>query len=569
MTNESKDRNNNNIINSIGNKKVKSLLKDNKKGDNKKLEDKVDELFNKLFNNSGIFSTNTLKEFLKKYTYTKYYYSQIGIKNHILKNILEKPIGLEHNKKKDGDKEDFFLQHNRLIHSFNCVELAKKWFEKSKTEINQIKNLEKDLLQAVFLHDMGHMPTSHSAEEIFQELNWQLPDSKSYEFRHDEAQIDRLMLLLNSAKRTSPKEKSLQIDKIGNIMAGISGFPSIDMIVNSPVDVDKIEYIFRDTTITGRGIRLPSQEEWFDDFLEGQHLTKGGFISLNGRASEAMLSLLIERQYLYENFYLHEEIRAVEYLAKEAIKRWLIFKVNSEYWQEIENKKREEIKKKEVEEITPDTRFKNGEIAFKIFNNEYINWLESDFLKNNSGNENSVTPEFDFIVKKIIPELEKDNRLSEEFKDGILKYLKNSQPSEKVREDLNIRGPWFMEKNYYNKIREIARYFSKLFSGKVFVDVVKLPSFLSYPETRKFRDMDGKEYFHEVCFVPSEKPYEWKGKKEGRIPLWKVNFKNFEKNYCKVILFTKTGESASFANMMRDYFLKLLRDENIEIKEGI
>lgn len=82
-----------------------------------------------------------------------------------------------------------------------------------------------------------------------------------------------------------------------------TGKPYLDAIVNSAVDADKIDYIFRDLRFLQFGSSLPPEQNgWLQEFLSDQDLSPEGLIRLNGRSVLMAKELLETRRRLYIEF---------------------------------------------------------------------------------------------------------------------------------------------------------------------------------------------------------------------------------------------------------------------------
>jgi len=54
----------------------------------------------------------------------------------------------------------------------------------------------------------------------------------------------------------------------------------MEAIIDSALDVDKVEYIFHDTHLTGQAVRLTALDSWLEEFLDGQSTTPEGSLGL-------------------------------------------------------------------------------------------------------------------------------------------------------------------------------------------------------------------------------------------------------------------------------------------------
>ena len=169
--------------------------------------------------------------------------------------------------------------HNRFVHSIGVYHLGKKAFdnfkknviEKNFTEFSNIdwENLRKTFLLACLLHDVGHSPFSHTGEEYYknstnfqEELKKAFPTN--YNFHNDiktntgkpheaMSSIVGLELIKNQAK-TGIDEELFVRSIIGVTYQSTDKLIEntiIGMLNGSLIDVDKLDYLIRDSYVTG------------------------------------------------------------------------------------------------------------------------------------------------------------------------------------------------------------------------------------------------------------------------------------------------------------------------------
>ncbi len=233
-------------------------------------------------------------------------------------------------------------RHNRRAHSLGAAHLAMYWIPALLDDQGSVPGFSHTSLASLaFLacahHDLGHLPYTHLAEEVFDELHWTTHEW-SEGFRHDEAIFATSFSSLRDEATATIARVAVElsvstedvIDIVNRAVEGRSGIPLLDAVVNSPLDADKIDYVFRDCHELGQSVRLPVKRrcEWFEAFVKDrQILLPSGMIGISGVAGEYARDLIEERWWLYKNMYLRPGYRVVERIARGVVMLWLTHRV--------------------------------------------------------------------------------------------------------------------------------------------------------------------------------------------------------------------------------------------------
>lgn len=162
--------------------------------------------------------------------------------------------------------------HHRFSHSLGACHLAGRAFQSIFSE-SSLSSKKKDFFYKLIrigslLHDIGHGPLSHSSEEkmpLLKNLHLPYPCSPNKKASHEDYSV--LFILyhkeLNSLLKKMNIEPQWLIPLINSsfpcndefydifIEKGINYFPVLKQIVNSEIDVDRIDYLSRDSFYCG------------------------------------------------------------------------------------------------------------------------------------------------------------------------------------------------------------------------------------------------------------------------------------------------------------------------------
>lgn len=235
--------------------------------------------------------------------------------------------------------------HTRFEHSLGVMQVADEMYS-SLHQIDENGKLKPDpdrhqserqfLRLAALLHDIGHICFGHLGEETVNDF---LSDV-GYEFSHTEFAEDVLEhsnledLLEGKFLRRPPSydelikwikdEKSASYSyytykDLIKLIKGESKIGILDKIVDSPFDADKLEYLLRDSKMTGRGYGIELDKEIFLSNL----VARNGDLYIREEAISALERVVEARYHMYKEIYADPYVRGYETLFKWVLKEWI------------------------------------------------------------------------------------------------------------------------------------------------------------------------------------------------------------------------------------------------------
>ncbi len=197
--------------------------------------------------------------------------------------------------------------HTRFEHSIGVMHLASSVAE--NPNISQyIGEDEAEMVRiAGLLHDVGHGPFSHVFEQLLdKELNQTHEDIT-------------LWIVKNSELKDTLKKMGYRPEDVGKLAVGRLHRPGkafLDQIISSGVDVDKLDFIVRDTYHTGA-------EYGFIDIFRLIHTLDvlEGNLAVDLGALSALESLIIARIESFRSIYFHRVGRAAQIMLAMAMEK--------------------------------------------------------------------------------------------------------------------------------------------------------------------------------------------------------------------------------------------------------
>src|SRR2546426_10004163 len=193
--------------------------------------------------------------------------------------------------------------HTRFEHAIGAMHLAGALSETLPIDLSQ--HQQRQLRLAALLHDVGHGPFSHVFEPLM---------AKYLGKNHE----DFVPWLVNETEISQRLESAGLDPKIlGRLAIGKladSKQPHLHQIISSGVDVDKMDYVVRDSfhTVAGYGSIDVHRLLYTMDIVEGN-------LSVDGTAVATLESFLLARFESFRTIYFHRASRAVQIMIVKAL----------------------------------------------------------------------------------------------------------------------------------------------------------------------------------------------------------------------------------------------------------
>jgi len=208
-------------------------------------------------------------------------------------------------------------EHSRFTHSLGAFHLAARMVAKLRLKYKIPDEVQTAVRVAALLHDIGHGPFSHVIESI---LDFHHEDFTIEAVLSDETEVGRQL------KRFSPELGQ----NVASIVRGDFRPLALAQLVSSQLDVDRMDYLLRDSLMTGAKYGIYDLE-WIIKSIEINEADDHLYVSAPGLY--AVEDYLQARYYMYRQVYFHRTLRSAEAVLRVLLKRALhIFKHGGDVW---------------------------------------------------------------------------------------------------------------------------------------------------------------------------------------------------------------------------------------------
>ena len=198
-------------------------------------------------------------------------------------------------------------EHSRFTHSLGASHLARRILDKLSHTYTISPEDRTAVRVAALLHDVGHGAFSHVIESILG-------------FHHEQFTIDAVL----SEKTEIGRVLNNYSPEIGaNVAAIIRGdFHNIALmqIVSSQLDADRMDYLLRDSLMTGAKYGI-YDVEWIIKSIEIDE--NGGHLFVSAPGIYAVEDYLQARYYMFRQVYFHRTLRSAEAVLRVLLQRAL------------------------------------------------------------------------------------------------------------------------------------------------------------------------------------------------------------------------------------------------------
>ncbi len=220
--------------------------------------------------------------------------------------------------------------HTRFEHSLGVYHLMNLLLDR----LEVAKEEEQELIVASLIHDIGHGPYSHVTEPVIKKITGNSHEDIEDIIFKQEVEVEReLEVEVGSAKTIAEVLDELSLDKqrIAGYIKGergaeyVEGERDLSKVLNGEIDVDKMDYLVRDSYYTGVAYGVVDNIRIIQglDFVNGKVvITEKGILPAE--------YLLFSRFLMYPTVYKHHTSRIAQLMFSKALEYFVKSKSESE-----------------------------------------------------------------------------------------------------------------------------------------------------------------------------------------------------------------------------------------------
>ncbi len=241
-------------------------------------------------------------------------------------------------------------EHSRFTHSLGAFHLMTRVLDRlgERYGIDPADRIA--ARAAALLHDVGHGSFSHVMEKVlnFHHERWTVEAILS-----DDSEIGAL---LRSHSSDLPQQ-------VASIIEGTFQPSALAQLVSSQLDVDRMDYLLRDSLMTGAKYGIYDLE-WIINALAIDEA--GDRIYVEARGVYAVEEYLQARYYMFRQVYFHRSLRSAEAVLRSIIRRALqLFDEGQEVWHASDTAF-EKILRREPLTVTEHMQIDDSDFVFHV-----------------------------------------------------------------------------------------------------------------------------------------------------------------------------------------------------------
>jgi uncharacterized protein len=193
---------------------------------------------------------------------------------------------------------------SRFTHSLGVMAIARRAFDRIVNDYPQLLPYRPVVLVAALLHDIGHGPFSHTAEEVFG--------------GHHEQWTRRILQESEPIRRLLDRFSPELFGQIEQVYLKKFPVPLVWQLVSSQLDCDRLDYLMRDSYFTGASYGEIDLDRIilamrYDPVTQQLVVAKKGLVAIE--------HYLIVRYFMYAQIYNHPKNLAATWVLERAFSR--------------------------------------------------------------------------------------------------------------------------------------------------------------------------------------------------------------------------------------------------------
>jgi uncharacterized protein len=208
-------------------------------------------------------------------------------------------------------------EHSRFAHSLGALHLMTRVLDRLSEKYKIADEARAAARAAALLHDTGHGPFSHVMEKVLH-------------FHHEDW-TRRIVLSEETEVGQVLRDHSPELAQgVAAIIAGTFQPAFLAQLVSSQLDVDRMDYLLRDSLMTGA--KYGNYDlEWIVNAIEVDEAADRVYVSARGLY--AVEEYLQARYYMFRQVYFHRTLRSAEAVLHSALRRALeLMAAGGEVW---------------------------------------------------------------------------------------------------------------------------------------------------------------------------------------------------------------------------------------------
>lgn len=198
-------------------------------------------------------------------------------------------------------------EHSRFTHSLGAMHLMTRILEQLEDRTKVATSDRVAARAAALLHDVGHGPFSHAMEKVLG-------------VHHEQMTMLAVRSTETSLSKALSSYSSEMPDRVASIIDGSFKPAALAQLVSSQLDVDRMDYLLRDSLMTGAKYGLYDLE-WIINALQVDEDADRIYVAARG--VYAVEEYLQARYYMFRQVYFHRTLRSAEAVLRSALSRAL------------------------------------------------------------------------------------------------------------------------------------------------------------------------------------------------------------------------------------------------------